>query len=175
MRTALLILALLSPTALAAPPAKPPPPPRAELLGFEEAQTYLGRARLVAGALVPGLPVLQDTPAGPRLSVPLLFSGRPVARAFVTADGALVPRGEERTLPDAPGAVLSPQAQRRLLAQVAALTVSSFARVMGPQVHCYLLSDAQVVAELRFDRKSGQLLEDRGPPGERRPPPRPKP
>lgn len=165
MRAVLLTLALLTP-ALAAPPPPPgpPPPPREALLGFEEAQGYLQRARAVTSALVPGSAVVQDTPAGRRLAVPLLFSGRVVGRAFVTADGDLVPRGGERALPEPRVSDLNPQARARLAAQVGRLTVSNFARVLGPQVHCYVLSGAQVVTELRFDRKSGQLLEDRGPP-----------
>jgi hypothetical protein len=42
-------------------------------------------------------------------------------------------------------------------------TVSNFERGVGPQVHCSLLSGSRVVAELRFDRRSGQWLEVRGP------------
>lgn len=163
MRALCLTLALFT-CALAAPPhsPKPPAPPRAELLGFEEARAYLARARVVAAALRPGALVVWDTPAGPRLTAPLLLGDVAVARVFVTADGALVPRGEERALPDAPTAPGPPPL--KLAAQIARLTVSSFARVRGPQVRCYLLSAARVVAELRFDRASGQLLADRKPP-----------
>ncbi|WP_264777180.1 hypothetical protein [Deinococcus aetherius] len=177
MRAVLLTLALLTPAPAAPPPRPgPPPPPREALLAFEEAQGYLRRARAVTGALEPGAVLVQDTPAGRRLVVPLEFSGRTVARAFVTTGGDLVPRGGERALPGAGVPTLGAQARARLAAQVAGLTLSSFARVVGPQVHCYLLSGTQVVAELHFDRRSGQLLEDRGPPARPGPaPPSPRP
>ena len=168
MRTLLLVLLLLIPalsfaSAQGGRPPKPPPPPQTELAGFAEAAGYLARARAIAAALSPGVPQMQKTPGGPRLAVPLLYVGQPVARVFVTPDGQPVPRGQEGFL--ATGEGLKGGAQATLRAQVSALTVSSLARVMGPQIHCYLLLDAQVVTELRFDRKSGQLLEDRGPPG----------
>ncbi len=168
MRTLLLTLLLLTPalsiaSAQGGRPPRPPPPPQTELAGFAEAAGYLIQARAVAAALIPGKPQMQKTPGGPRLSVPLLYAGRAVARVFVTPDGQPVPRGKEGSL--ATGMGLKGGAQGTLKAQVSALTVSSLARVMGPQIHCYLLLNAQVVTELRFDRKTGELLEDRGPPG----------
>ncbi|WP_161883972.1 hypothetical protein [Deinococcus alpinitundrae] len=166
MRTLLLTALLLSvPFSAAAqgrPPHKPPPPPQAELEGFAEAAGYLTRARATVVTLTPGMPQVQKTPGGPRLAVPLLYMDKVVARAFVSETGQLVPRGQESML--ATGKLLQAGAQDQLRAQVASLTVSSLARVMGPQIYCYLLIDAQVVTELHFDRKTGQLLEDRGPP-----------
>ncbi len=167
MRTLLLALLLILPLSFASAqggrPPRPPPPPQTELAGFAEAAGYLVRARAIAAALSPGVPQAQNTPGGPRLSVPLLYGGRAVAQVFVTPDGQPVPRGQEGFL--AMGRGLKGGAQATLKVQVAALTVSSLARVMGPQIHCYLLLDAQVVTELRFDRQTGELLEDRGPPG----------
>jgi hypothetical protein len=168
VRSLLLTLFLLTPalsfaSAQGGRPPKPPPPPQTELAGFAEAAGYLVRARAIAAALSPGVPNTQKTPGGPRLAVPLLYTGQAVARAFVDETGQLVPRGQEGFL--ATGKKLKAGAQATLRAQVSALTVSSLARVMGPQVHCYLLLNAQVVTELRFDRQTGELLEDRGPPG----------
>lgn len=167
MRTLLLALLLTVPLSVASAqggrPPRPPPPPQTELAGFAEAAGYLVRARAIAAALSPGVPETQKTPGGSRLAVPLLYAGQPVARVFVDETGHLVPRGQEGFL--ATGKGLKAGAQATLKAQVSALTVSNLARVMGPQIHCYLLLNAQVVTELRFDRKTGALLEDRGPPG----------
>ena len=155
-----------------------PKPPRdlrfPPALSFSEVQGYLQRASAVARTLVPGALVRQPTPQGPRLALRLDRAGRSVAFAYLTPDLRLAERRGAPLLADSPDDLPAPSAsQRAALARlVAGLNVSGLADVVGPEVHCYLLSGGRLVAELHFDRRSGALLPDLGaPPG----PPRLRP
>ncbi len=167
---ALLALALVGAAGAQPKPPRALQPPAA--LSFSEARAYVQRATTVARALQPGAVLVWPTPQGPRLALQLTYQGRPVTFAFLTPDFHLVERGGAPLLTDAPGVPPTPTAHQRatLAARTAALNVSGLTQVLGPQVHCYLLSQGRAVAELHFDRRTAALIPDLGGP-----PPRPHP
>ncbi|GGJ70452.1 hypothetical protein [Deinococcus aquiradiocola] len=160
---------------VAMPPPLPggPPPrgPRPEPLSFADARAFAARAASVVRQVKAGELRVRPSPQGPRLTVPLLFQGRPVAEVVLDRDlnfveRPAVPLLEDVTVPPA----VSAKARAGLDARVAGLAASGLAEGAGRHVRVPLVYAGAVVTDLRFDRVSGVLLAEPDRPG---PPPRP--
>ena len=142
-------------------PVGPPTPggPRPQPLSFEDSRGYAARAAGVARQLQPGSLSLNRTPQGQRLSLSLMFLGRPVARVVVGRGLSFAERPAVPLLADVPSLpVLSSTERQTLSEQVGALVTSGLAQAAGRQVRVALLWNGAAVTELRFDRVTGILL-----------------
>ena len=142
-------------------PVGPPAPggPRPQPLSFEDSRGYAARAAVVARQLQPGSLSLNRTPQGQRLSLSLMFLGRPVARVVVGRGLSFAERPAVPLLADALSLPVLSFAERQALSQqVGALLTSGLAQAAGRQVRVALLWNGAAVGELRFDRATGILL-----------------
>ena len=142
-------------------PVGPPAPggPRPQPLSFEDSRGYAARAAAVARQLQPGSLSLNRTPQGQRLSLSLLFLGRPVARVVVGSGLSFTERPAVPLLTDVASLPVLSSAERQALSQqVGALLTSGLAQAAGRQVRVALLWNGAAVGELRFDRATGILL-----------------
>ncbi len=166
----LFILAMLGQTVLAQGRPSPsgsygPRPPRIEPLriedekplGFLETQQVLKAVANIIPELTVGQLVQIQTPQGLRLSLPLLFKGKVVSRAFIGSAGTLISFSHAMQLSPAKAtASLSANVLNNynLRVQVKKLTASGVIQARRGEYRITLLLGQQQVAMLLLDRKT---------------------